>query len=121
MKIGVKGGGERDLRGGGGKADSGARQTKGLRRGERGGGRTEEREREGKRVDSLVAWTGELSVEEEEGCPATVNALRSGFAGQREEERGARRREGRTRRTAERKVPLSSKLEGGAVRIVLSI
>ena len=39
---------------------------------------------------------------------------------EREEERGAGRREGRTRRTAERKVPLSSKLEGGAVRIVLT-
>ena len=37
---------------------------------------------------------------------------------EREEERGAGRREGRTRRTAERKVPLSSKLEGGAARIV---
>ena len=66
MKIGVKGGGERDLRGGGGKADSGEREreTKGLRRGER-----ERERREGKRVDSLVAWTAELSVEEKRDAP----------------------------------------------------
>ena len=85
--------------------------TRGERRGEDGG------EREGKRVDSLVAWTAELSVEEEEGCMPSYC--------QRASERISRTERGRKRgrkaggaRTAERKVPLSSKLEGGAVRIV---
>ena len=62
--------GERDLRGGGREADSGERQrgcdagSERERERERRR-RMEERGRGGKRVDSLVAWTAELCVEEE--------------------------------------------------------
>ena len=66
--------------------------------------------REGKRVDSLVAWTAELSVEEKRDAPLLSTRL----AGQREEERGARAAHG----GAQLRVTLSSQLEGVAVRFV---